>query len=201
MKKQNRIKEQQDLVCRLKINYGSYRSISKTAGIPLKTVHDWCSEPKERKHLGTVCAALKKQEFTNFLMQDTITYSHPCKRYTNKKFLIHTWEELHKRYLQQPEFHTHGVVSKTSMRSYWPKNVLLSGKTPVNQCLCDHCENCNLLIRALLAVGIKGLPSNKYQCLDSTYCSIRQGQFGMPYTFAKKSCITHTCGECGTDKL
>ena len=62
---------------------GSYRDITKSTGIPLKTVHQWCSEPKEQQHKGT-SRALLKEEFTNFLMQDTVTYAHPCKRYAGK---------------------------------------------------------------------------------------------------------------------
>ena len=37
--------------------------------------------------------------------------------------------------------------------------------------------------------------------MDSTYCSIRQGQFGTSYTFAKSACIKRMCPDCGTDKL
>ena len=105
LKTQNRIREQQHKVCIMKDQFGSYRDISKTAGIALKTVHSWCAAPKERNHLATVMSDLRRQEFTNFLMQDTISFSHPCKKYAGKKFLMHTWEEIHTRYLQQPEYH------------------------------------------------------------------------------------------------
>ena len=132
LKKQNRIREQQKLVVTMKSMYGSYRDIAKTSGIALKTVHRWCSIPKDRKHKGTIRADMKREEFTNFLMQNTITYSHLCKRYAGKKFLMHTWQEIHKRYIEQPEFHKHGIMSQTSMRTYKPKCVLLSGQIPVN---------------------------------------------------------------------
>ena len=146
LKKKNRIREQQQLVAKLKSSYGSYRSISNLAGIALKTVHQWCSKPKIRVHKGKARAAMKKNEFTNFLMQDTMTYSNPGKRYSGKKFLMYTWKEVYRCYLQQPEYHKNGQISRSSMRVYCPKNVLLSGQTPVNQCLCDYCENCDLLI-------------------------------------------------------
>ena len=87
------------------------------------------------------------------------------------------------------------------MRSYRPKEIRLSGQTPVNQCLCDYCENCDLLICALIAVGLKNIPSNKYKCLDSTFCDLREGQFGTSYTFAAKKCIQRQCTDCGTAKL
>ena len=201
LKKQNRIKEQQQLVTNLKHEVGVFREISRLSGVSLKTVHDWCSLPKEHTHQAKAKAEIRKQEFTNFLMQDTITYSHPGKRYSGKRFMMFTWSELQKRYNQQPEFHQNGLISRTTMRSYKPKSVLLCGKTPVNQCLCDICENCNLIIRALLAVGLKGVPSNKYECLDSTFCEIHEGQFGTSYTFAAKKCITRTCQECGIDRI
>ena len=106
LKHQNRIIEQQERVLKLK-KYGSYRDLKKITGVPLKTLHDWCSEPKERKHKATVKSQLKREEFIHFLLQDTISFSHPCKRYAGKKFLMHTWEEVYKRYLQKPQFHKH----------------------------------------------------------------------------------------------
>ena len=105
------------------------------------------------------------------------------------------------RYIQQEEFHKHGTVSKTTMRTYKPKSILLSGQMPVNQCLCDHCENCNLVIRVLMSAGLKNVPSNKYQCLDSTFCEVCEGQFGTSYKFAQKDCIRRLCNDCGSDKL
>ena len=79
---QNQIIEQQELVSKLKIEHGSYRNLSKLAGVPLKTVHAWCSQPKERSHKSKERSELRRQEFTNFLMQDTITFSYPCKKYS-----------------------------------------------------------------------------------------------------------------------
>ena len=201
LKRQNRIREQQNMVKELKERHGSYRCISRAAGIPLKTVHEWCSEPKNRQHKATSRAKLKKDEFINFLMQDTITYSDSCKRYSGKRFMLHTWEEVYKRYMKQPEFHKNGILSKTSMRMYKPKYILLSGSTPLSQCLCDYCENCELLCKALVAAGVKSIPSNKFACIDSTLCSLRTGQFGSSYTFAPHECITRDCSECGKSKL
>ena len=201
LKRQNRIIEQQEFVSELKSSTGSYRNISKTAGIALKTVHEWCSVPKERIHKASSRAQLRKEEFTNFLMQDTITYSHPCQRYAGKKFLMHTWDEIYKRYVQQAEFHKHGFLAKSTVRGYKPKNILLSGSTPVNQCLCDICENCQLIKRALLAVGLKGIPPNKYLMMESTYCDIKHGQFGTSYQFCPHTCITRNCDSCGIWKL
>ena len=105
-------------------------------------------------------------------MQNTISYSHPCKKYAGKKFLMHTLNDIYKRYEQQPEFHKHGMVSKTCMHLYRPKNTLLAGATPLNQCLCDICKNCDLLRKALLASGVKHIPTNKYACVDASLCPL-----------------------------
>ena len=137
----------------------------------------------------------------NFLMQHTVTYSHPCKKYSGKCFLLYTWEELYKRYLNQPEFHKHGIMSKTALCMYKPKYILLLGKTPMNQCLCDECENCELLKGSLIASGVKGIPSNKYDAIDATMCPLRTGQFGSSYAFAPHECIMRSCVECGKHKL
>ena len=98
LKRQNQIREQQEFVSELKEKYGSYRDLKKISGIPLKTLHGWCAIPKNREHRGTLKANLKRQEFTNFLMQNTISYSHPCKKYAGKKFLMHTLNDIYKRY-------------------------------------------------------------------------------------------------------
>ena len=134
-------------------------------------------------------------------MQDTVTYSHPCKRYAGKRFLLDTWEQIYHKYLQQTQFHTHGIMSKTTLRCYKPKYILLSGCTPLNQCLCDYCENCELLRRALVAVGVIGIPSNKYTSVESTLCDLRMGQFGTDYEFCMHKCISRQCEHCGKDKL
>ena len=201
LKCQNCICEQQEKVSKLKEVYGSYRDNSRIIGIPLKTVHGWCASPKDRIHQGTERSKLKRDEFTNFLMQDTISYSHPGQKYSGKKFLMHMWNEIFKRYSQQPDFHKNGLISKTSMRIYKPKNILLSGKTPANQCLCDICENCELMRKALIAAGMKNLQANKYECVDVTLCETRHKKFETTHSYPPIDCVNRTCEECGAFKL
>ena len=67
LKSQNRIREQQQKVHKLKEEYGSYRHISSLTGISLNTVHLLYANPKERKHKGTARAEMKKEEFLNSL--------------------------------------------------------------------------------------------------------------------------------------
>ena len=134
-------------------------------------------------------------------MQDTITFSSSCKRYAGKRFMLDTWAEIYMKYLQQPEFHTHDIIGRSTMRSYKPKFIQLSRCTPVSQCLCDSCENCNLMTKALIAAGLKGLPSSKYSAIESTLCNISTGQFGTDYRFRRHSCISRQCEECGKSKL
>ena len=200
LKRHNRIREQQEKVQKLK-TFGSYRELSRLAGIALKTVHGWCSPPKDRKHKGTSRANLRKEEFINFLMQDTISYANPCKKYAGKRFLLHTWNEIYDRYLQTEDYHQHGILSKSTLRSYKPKYFFLAGSTPLNQCLCDYCENCDLICRALSGVGVQGIPGNKYSAVDSTLCGLRTGMFGTGYAFAHHSCVMRNCEDCGKNKL
>ena len=58
LRRQNRIREQQVKVSELKHIHGSYLGISRESGIPLKTVHGWCSIPKEITHKVTARAQL-----------------------------------------------------------------------------------------------------------------------------------------------
>ena len=201
LKRQNRINEQQEVVTKLKEEEGSYRDIAKKSGISLKAVHLWCSIPKSHEHKATSRANLRKEEFTNFLMQDTVTFSHPCKRYANKRFLIDTWEQTYKRYLQQKEYQKYGTIGKSTMRSYKPKNIFLSGSTPLSQCLCDSCENCELMVKALVTAGLKGIPPNKYALVEMSMCESRTGQFGTSYSFPLHKCLSRECEECGRRKI
>ena len=109
---------------------------------------------------------MRRNEFVNFLIQDTVTYSTSCKWYAGKKFLIYTWQKTHEMYLEQEQFHTHGIISKSTMRAYKPDYVKLSGDTLLSQCLCDHCENCDLIMKSLLSNSIRRIPDNKYKAVD-----------------------------------
>ena len=72
---------------------------------------------------------------------------------------------------------------------------------PLNQCLCDLCDNLELLRRALVAVGVKGIPPNKYDILDSTTCDVWHSQYDTSYKFSMYKCITRNCAHCGKNKL
>ena len=85
------------------------------------------------------------------------------------------------------------------MRSYLPGFIKLSGQTPFSQCLCDYCENCELLLKSLHAIGMKGLPGNKYNAIDVTVCDLRQDQFGSMYKYPLKTCIYWQCENCGLE--
>ena len=133
-------------------------------------------------------------------MQDPISYTNPCKRFAGKRFLLHSWDEIHRKYMEQTQFHKHGAVSKMTLRTYKPKYVLLAGKTPLNQCLCDYCENCDLLLRVLSGLGVS-VPANKYAAVNYSLCSVHEGHFGTSYKFTPHKCIMRNCDDCGRNKL
>ena len=80
LKDRNRLAEQQQLVSKLKEDYKSYRQIALMSGISLKTVHNWCSIPKQKLHKSTELAKLHWAEFEQFLIQDKISFAHPSKK-------------------------------------------------------------------------------------------------------------------------
>ena len=95
-----------------------------------------------------------------------------------------------------------GIISKSTMRTYKPNFIRLSGSTPLSQCLCDYCENCELMMRALVAAGLRGVPSTKYLAIEETLCdTVSIGQFGTNYSFRKHECISRDCNECGPAKF
>ena len=201
LKCKNRITEQQNLVDELKGNYHTYRNLASMSGISLKTVHSWCTLPKEKKHKGTELSKLRRQEFEEFLKQDSISFCHPSKKYSGKRFLRDTFEVIRSKYLQQTEFHKYGIISMSTMKHYRPSNFLLCGHTPLDQCLCDRCENCEQLLRSLHALGLKNIPSNRYAAINSVVCTSRILQRGSKFSFPHISCINGLCSECGESKL
>ena len=201
MKSANRVQEQKEMVSELKSQYGSYRDISRLTGIPLKRLFGWCSLPKDKVHKKKELARLRRAEFEMFLNQDTVTYEHPCKKLAGKKFLRDTWLITRDRYLSQPEFHTYGILSLSSMKAMRPKHVYLCNQTPLAQCLCDKCENCEQLLKSLHAMGIQGVPANRYKAIAALVCPQTYEQFGCNSDFPAIDCILGTCKECGIKNL
>ena len=167
LKDKNRVSEQQQLVQELKEQYPTFRQISATSGVPLKTVHSWCSLPKKTEHKAMELANKRRQEFEQFLIQDSISFEHPSKKLSGKRFLRDTLEVTRQKYLQQPQYHKFGVISMSSMKNYRPGYILLCGQTPLDQCLCDKCENCEQLLKTLHAIGMQNIPSNRYSAVNS----------------------------------
>ena len=54
-----------------------------------------------QKHKATELAQLQKKEFEDFLMHDTISFEHPSKKFSGKRFLRDTLEVTRSKYLQQ----------------------------------------------------------------------------------------------------
>ena len=153
----------------MKHDYQTYRSLSSMSGISLKTVHGWCSLPKVKKHKGSELLKLRKQEFEQFLLQDSISYCHPSKKYAGKKFLRDMMEITRQKYLQQRQYHQYGIVSMSTMKAFRPSYILLFRDTPLDQCLCDKCENVEQLLKTLQALGMN-VPPNRYATIDSVVC-------------------------------
>ena len=78
---------------------------------------------------------------------------------------------------------------------------MLCGDIPLDQCLCDRCENCEQLLKSLLASGVKGIPSNRYRAVDAVVCSDHMQQVGSDFKFPSMRCLSGDCESCGTEHL
>ena len=74
--------------------------------------------------------------------------------------------------------------------------MMLCSKTPLDQCLCDRCENFEQLIKAMHAVGLRNVPSNRYAAIDTVVRNDRCAQFGSEFSFPKHTCIEESCVNC-----
>ena len=144
---------------------------------------------------------LKKNDCEAFFLQETISVEMPGKRYANKIFLLHTWEEIYKKYCQQEEFHIYGKVALSTLMTYKPKNIKLVGCTPFMLCLCNKYLNVELLKRNLILAGLKGINLNKYKCLAKTMFLGEFLQYATQQIYSSRKCIERACNFCGTDKL
>ena len=184
-------------MCELKEDYQSYRKMAFLSGISVKTIHGWCAEPKDKIHKSKEMSNLRRKKFENFLLQDTISFAHPCKKYAGKHFLRDMLEVTRTKYLQQSEFHKNGIISMSCMKQYHPSYIMLCGKIPLDQCLCDKCENCEQLLKALTAVGMKNVPSNRYAAVDAVVCADRVEESRTRFSYARKECLFGSCANCG----
>ena len=201
LKGKRRLVQQKQLVKSLKSMYHMFRNMSFMSGIPLKTVHSWCSLPKVKCHKATEMSKMRQKEFEQFLLQDSILFAHPSKKFAGKQFLRGTLEETRKKYLAQEDYHKFGIISFSSMKKYRPSYIMLCGDAPLDQCLCDRYENCEQLLKALFVIGIKGIPSNRFCAVDCVICSERIRQVGSESTFPRMSCLLGQCNSCGIEAL
>ena len=201
LKCKNRISEQQKIVSELRDEFHTYRNMASVSGISVKTVHIWCALPKKRIHKASALSKLRREEYEEFLLQDTISFAHPAKKFAGQRFLRDTVEETRKKFLEQTQYHSHGILSMSSMKAYRLKNILLCGKTPLDQCLCDKCENCEQILKALLFIGVKNLSSNRYAAVNAIVCQEREQQMGSDFAYLKLTCIQGKCNACGVSML
>ena len=94
LKYQNRVSEQVSEVCKLRETYGSYRNIAAASGVPVKTVYKWCSSDNDKVKKRVQLSQLRMEEYEQFLLQDTISFPHPCKKYSGKRYLKYTMEDV-----------------------------------------------------------------------------------------------------------
>ena len=201
MKGHNRLKEQKDKVLALKGQYGTFENISKLTGISKKTVFKWCSSPKESVKRRVELSNLRRAEYEKFLSQDTISFESPCKKMAGKRFLIRTIAETRKIYINQTEFHKFGILCESRMKDFRPDYIKLCSKTPLETSLCQACENCEKIIKCLLGIGLKCIPSNRFDAIKKIVCNERINQVGTTYSFPKIDCTNGDCGECGVQLL
>ena len=83
------------------------------------------------------------------------------------------------------------------MKAYRPSYIMLCGQTLLDQCLSDKCENCEQLLKTLIALGLKHFPVNCYATVDLVVCLDRHVQAGSGWQFPKLQCILGECTSCG----
>ena len=76
----------------------------------------------------------------------------------------------------------------------------LARNLPHRQCLCDKCENCELMLKGIVRSSIKGIAGNLTDIIRKTMCKFVVVPYGgMEYPRLK--CAKRSCQNCGVQML
>lgn len=172
----------------------SLRRVSNVTSTPLSTLRWYFSKPKGNPRKLT-CG--QRTNVLQFFYRSDVTMQLPHKRYAKFHFLRTPFEEQYKRYVKNELFHRRIPVSRTSVHRILPKTMKKCGKIPFQNCKCNTCENCSLIVAAGLAWGVLGLSSDLTENATLSMCpNPKIDDYKRPIYSCGINCRRRECKDC-----
>ena len=100
------------------------------------------------------------------------------------------------------------IVAEKTFEALKPKFVRTVQETPLHGARCEYCANFAKTRKALIAVGMKGIPRNHVEAIEATWCPFKKEHDGITshtswkvlHALARKECVRSECKKCGITK-
>ena len=130
---------------------------------------------------------------------DEVSYSLPDMKYAGLRFMLFTLSEAYAVYLRK--CCTERIVAEKTFEALKPKHIRTLQDTPLHGARCEYCANFAKMRKALIALGIKGIPRNHVSAIEETLCSFRSCEHYVTNLrnaeLPKKECALRNCKNCG----
>ena len=131
----------------------------------------------------------------------------PIARASGRQFLTKTLEESYHMYQEDCKKSDKKGVSFSTFCHLHPKNIYKINQTPNRQCICDQCENFQLMRQVFQYNQIKRIPLHTDLCIKQGMCDVindennADGLHQVDPAYGNFKCITHNCKKCGPDNV
>lgn len=202
-KKLRRMEEHARKVMNVRLKYGTYKRIASLTGYPIKSIHAILTPPKPKVNKRKQMAFLRRHELHAWWQQDLVSQPMPSIKHGSKRYSKRSQNEMFQLYERDHEFHYFGKMSKSTVNRYRPVHVKPMSQTPLDQCLCEKCQNIRLLLSAMRSYGLSMVPKDEYEASESSLCQERIDVTvtDVEESFAKLPCLLRKCSNCGVETL
>ena len=194
-KAKNRWKQFYELTDTIKTVYGNLRQVENQSGITYHKLrkifqHNAGSVTQRKK------TSIERKEHLNKYIRESESVIHlPDAKHANKLFLVESLRESYIKYVDHCKATSRSPYAFSSFCRNRGKDIKTFSDMPDRQCVCEKCENLNMLIKALHGVQVTSVQYSIRDCLAKTMCTPENGE-----KFEKLVCVKRSCEFCGVDR-
>ncbi len=179
----------------------SFRQAARALHVPFTTSMRMCSVPKQVATKGRNVTTTQKDAVTNFVQRDDVSMRLPYKCQARNIYMRSAIMPVYKQYCKEQEMLGCHVLSLSSFYKAMPKCVKYMHDVPFRTCLCEDCLNFSLLIDALHAAQLSGIPRRMTSVVLMTLCMPSGPQVvnseSVTIGDCEHDCIFRVCKKCG----
>lgn len=175
--------------------YGSLRAVAHRLKLTWGTFHNMYRKRKTKKAVySRKFDESVKDSIRRFYAQPEVSISLPDAQYHGTRFLTKSLSEACKLYneTRAPGERKVSLQAFTKLRPR--RTVKLQKAMPVNSCLCEVCTNFELLTKALIGSGMKGVKGTT----KDPYVNVEDAPTAK---YGRRLCIWRECSACGTEMM